>query len=109
MLPAVAKARVRLKCQASAEPTLTDQEIDDLLAIYAYADADGRAPDDAAWIGTWDLPEVYRQGWLLKAAKVVGDVTYSADGAQYSQSDMHRHCLEQANRYGSIGVLSVGV
>ena len=109
MLLDVAKARVRLKCQTSVAPQLSDQEITDLLAVYALQDTNGLGPTEVGWVGTWDLTEVYRQGWLLKAAKAVAEVSYQADGAQYSQSDLYAHCIEQSNKFGSIGSISVGV
>lgn len=109
MLIDAAKARLRLKLQASIEPVLTDQELEDLLTIHALEDVNGLAPSATGWVGTWDFPAALRDGWLLKAAKVVPDINYTADGAQYSMSDMHAHCLMMAEKVAGIGVISVGV
>lgn len=108
MLKATALARLRINCQAASAPVLSDPELDDLLAYYALADSSGLPPDDPAWVGTWDLQAAYRKGWLVKAGKVVDEVNYSVDGAQYSTSDMHAHCMSMAQSFGSLGNLSIG-
>jgi hypothetical protein len=108
MLKIVALARLRINTQAASEPVLTEQELDDLLSMYALEDADGLAPDEVGWSGTWDMAAASRKGWLLKAGKVVSDVTYQADGASYSQSDMHAHCMAMAQSFGQVGVFSLG-
>jgi hypothetical protein len=109
MLIDAAKARLRLRLQASQEPVLTDQELQDLLTIHALEDVNGVIPNGDGWVGTWDFAGALREGWLVKAAKVVPDITYMVDGAQYTMSDMHKHCLEMADRVAGIGLISVGV
>lgn len=106
MLIDTAKARLRLKLQAAVEPVLTDQELTDLLTMHAREDVNGVAPDGDGWIGTWDVAGALRDGWLLKAAKVVPHVSYQVDGAQYSMSDMYQHCIDMSKRVGAIGTIS---
>jgi len=108
MLLATARARVRLFCQAAAEPALSDAEIDALLAAFAEVDSQGLSPDDVLWIGTWDLRACYHHGWRIKAGKVASDVDYDVDGSKYTQSQMAEHCLKQAALYGLTGTISLG-
>lgn len=108
MLRATAIARIKLKCQAASEPTLSDQEVSDILDAYAEVDITGLPPDDPAWVGTWDLAACYRQGWLIKAGKVASDVDYDVDGAKYSQSQMAALCMKQADAYSLTGTISLG-
>jgi hypothetical protein len=103
-----ALARLRLNVQPSSYPTLAEQELVDILAIYAVPDADGILPDELGWVGTWDITAASRKGWLVKAAKAVGDVNYNSDGSQTSLSDIHAHCMAQADRYHSVGSLRAG-
>jgi hypothetical protein len=38
-------------------------------------------------------------GWEMKAAKVVPDVNHAEDGAQFSASNLHDHCMAQAAKW----------
>lgn len=108
MLEARALAMLRTNIQPTVYPTLTEQEVSDLLATYALPDASGRSPDAEGWVGTWDIRAASRAGWLLKAAKAVPEVNFAGDGAQGSLSDIHAHCMAMAKRYESIGTINVG-
>ena len=106
MLEAKAKARLRLESQAYTEPRLTDQELDDILAIFARTDADGLLPDDPSWTGTWDLRGAIRKAWLIKAGKVAGEPSFAADGSSYQLSDIYQHCMGMAAKFAQVGTIS---
>lgn len=107
MLFATALARLKLEAQATIDPKLSDAECQTILDMFALEDTSGLAPSDTGWEGTWDLTSAYRKAWLIKARKASADVDYDVDGARYSASQMHEHCMTQANSYNTIGVLSV--
>lgn len=111
MLRTTALARLKLNVQPTSEPTLSDDELDTILDLYALEDSQGLGPLDDGWLGLWDVRAASRRAWQVKAAKVVADVDYDADGAKYTQSQLHDHCLTQAELYadqGSVTIAGVG-
>lgn len=108
MQEATALARLRTNVQPGVHPTLTEQELADLLVANALPDSNGNIPYSPGWVENWDIRAASRQGWLLKAAKAVPSVNFSGDGTQGSLSDIHEHCMAMANKYQSIGSINVG-
>lgn len=107
MLRTTALARLRLNSQPDSDPTLTSDELDAILDLYALEDANGLAPDADGWLGLWDIRAASRKAWHVKAAKVVNDVDYDTDGAKYTQSQLTEHCLKQADLYADQGTASI--
>ncbi len=52
-----------------AEPTLSEDDLDGILAVVAMEDGDGLAPDDLDWTPTYDLNAAAAAAWLVKAAR----------------------------------------
>lgn len=100
---AAARARLVRMVAATSEPTLTDGEVDDLLAIAARPDADGLERGTAEWVPTWELNSAAAEGWRWKAGKAVGDPGYSADGASWKGMDV-KACLDQAAHYDTLAI-----
>lgn len=97
-----ALAQLNLHLQPEIEPLLSPEELGFLLEDMQGVDANGKKPIDAGWIPTYDraaLASAVTRGWEIKAAKVVTDVNHAEDGAQFSASDMHEHCMKQADRW----------
>lgn len=92
----------------NARPSLTDSELDALLATYALRDEDGRAPTDDAWTPTYALNAAAAEGWRQKAARVAGDFGFSADGASFSKGDVLAHCLAMEAHYAALDTSMVG-
>ena len=90
------------KVAATSRPVLEPASVSALLDAYQSADADGRAPTDDGWVGTWDLNAAAAEGWRMKAGKVAGDFNFSADNASYSKADVLAHCLEMETKYASL-------
>lgn len=107
MLRSTALARLALNCQPQSDPVLSALELDTILDMYALEDGNGVAPDGAGWLGLWDIRAASRKAWQVKAAKVVADVDYDADGAKYTQSQLHEHCLAQMALYSSSGSATI--
>ncbi len=51
------------------EPTLSEPELEDILAAAALEDAAGLAPLNEEWSPTYDLNAAVARGWLIKAAR----------------------------------------
>lgn len=90
------------KVAATSRPVLADATVAALLDAYPTTDADGRAPTDTGWVGTWDLNAAAAEGWRMKAGKVAGDFNFSADNASYSKADVLAHCLEMETKYAAL-------
>lgn len=90
------------KVAATSRPVLPEATVAALLDAYPMPDSEGRAPVDAAWVGTWDLNAAAAEGWRMKAGKVAGDFNFSADNASYSKADVLAHCLEMETKYASL-------
>lgn len=96
--------------QATVDPVLSAAELGVLLDDMAGVDAEGRAPSETGWVPTYEraaLPSVVVLGWEMKAAKAAPEVTYAADGAQFSNSDVYAHCLAQADRWRRRVIVSI--
>lgn len=94
-----ALARLRRMTDASAEPVLSDDDLNDCLAISRLADAAGLPPTDPAWTPTYDLNRGAAEGWRRKAAKLAMRYDFSADGQTFSRSQAMAHCERMAEHY----------
>lgn len=94
-----ALSRLRLLTDATGRVPLTDAELELCLADAAVVDTDGRLVDDPAWVGAWDWNYAAGRGWDLKAGKVAGDFSFSADDASYSKDTVMQKCLAMAQTY----------
>ncbi|MBK8466125.1 MAG: hypothetical protein IPL32_09860 [Chloracidobacterium sp.] len=52
-----------------AEPTLSEDDLDAILAVAALVDIDGLVPSDEEWKPTYDLNAAAASAWLVKAAR----------------------------------------
>lgn len=85
-----------------AEPTqdaYTDDLLGDYLARYPLRDGAGALPADAAWVGRWDVNSAAADVWEEKAAAFAADYDFSADGGQYSRSQVYANMLSMARRF----------
>lgn len=98
-----ARDRLERMVAKDSAPALSDQDIEKLLDDARRPDLYGRGPDDANWVGTYDLNAAAAAGFRMKAAKVAGDFDFSADGASFDkgkvakQLDDHAEVLEKAS------------
>lgn len=89
-------AAMAVHAQPDADPVLTAPELDVLADAAARADADGRAPDDAAWEETYDLIDAVASAWELKAAKATPRVNLTRNGLAVARVQVREACLAQA-------------
>lgn len=106
--PAAARNRIRTMVAADKAPTLTDGEVDDLVAVAAVPDADGLPTGDGSWTPTYDLRRAAAEGWRWKASKVAHMTSFSADGASINKGDLLDHCERMVKMYGGKRLGSVG-
>jgi hypothetical protein len=52
-----------------AEPTLSEDDLDGILAAVAMQDSEGLAPGDVDWTPTYDINAAAAAAWLVKAAR----------------------------------------
>src|SRR6476620_11520008 len=89
------------------EPTLTDDDIDNLLAANGVTDAAGFAPGDALWTPTYDMNSAAAAGWLLKAGKASCLVEAYPPGSGIMTSKVFDNCLAMAKNYRSRCTMAV--
>lgn len=94
-----ALARLQRMVAYDSDPVLTAEEVEDLLALSAVADADGLAPTDTGWTPTWDLHRGAAEGWRWKAAKAASRFQFSADGASFNRQQVIEHCERMSAQY----------
>lgn len=85
-----------------AEPTqdtYSDATLSAYLERYPLPDALGAQPADSAWLGSWDENAAAADVWQEKAAAFASDFDFSADGGQYSRSQVHKQMLDIARSF----------
>jgi hypothetical protein len=85
--------------QADRQPTLSDADIDELVAMSKRQDSSKRPPTDAAWEPTWNINAAVSLGWELKAGLVATDFDVRSADQDLKRSQMHEMCLRQADRW----------
>jgi hypothetical protein len=88
-----------------AEPSLTETELEDVLAGVALEDAVGLAPLHEEWTPTYDINAAAAQAWLLKAAKAASLTDEPTAGAVTSK--IFDNCRAMARIYAGKRRMSV--
>jgi len=110
MTPETARFRLQRMAASDTDPTLSDAELEEILAAAARPDVDGLLPTDTGWTGTWDLAFAAAEGWRWKAGKVSERFAVNLDGAGLQRQQLFEHCLEMAARYARriVGTAQIG-
>lgn len=90
-----------------AEPALTEDELEELLAAAALEDANGLAPLHEEWTPTYDINAAASQGWLIKAARAAALVDEPTAGVVTSR--VFDNCRAMARIYAGKRTISVGI
>lgn len=101
---AVTQDDIRLLRRCIAEPTqatYTDAELKSLIEASALIDVDGHAPDEDAWIPTYDIYHVASEIWMEKSSAVADEFDFNADGGSFQRSQKMQMYLKQASYYKS--------
>lgn len=94
-----AREKIARMVEATSEPALTEDDLDDLVDAAARADADGRYRDNPAWEPTWDLNAAAAEGWARKASKAANSFNFAEDGQRFDRSQIYAHCAAQQKVY----------
>lgn len=84
-----------------AEPTLSEDDLDAVLAQAATADVDGLAPDDVSWTPTYDLNSAAAAAWLVKAARASPLTEIDPPGSGIVTSKVFDNCRAMARIYSA--------
>lgn len=87
------------------EPTLTEPELEDILATAALEDAAGLAPLNEEWSPTYDLNAAVARGWLIKAARSAATVDEPTAGTVTSK--IFDNCRAMARIYAGKRKMSI--
>ena len=87
-------------------PTLTEPELEDILAAAALEDANGLAPLHEEWSPTYDLHAAVAQAWLIKAARSAATTDEPTAGAVTSK--IFDNCRSMARIYAGKRKTTVG-
>lgn len=91
-----------------SEPTLSNEELEDLLTDFALDDADGNAPDSVDWTPTYNLRAAAREGWRWKAAKASELISSDLDGDRMSSNQLFEHCSRMIRMYAGTASPQIG-
>jgi hypothetical protein len=69
----------------SADPTLSEDDLNELLVAAALEDAAGLAPLNEEWTPTYDLNAAAVAGWLIKAGRAAATVDEPTAGVVTSK------------------------
>jgi len=93
---------------SAVEPTLTTDDLDDLVGVAARADETGLYRGDTGWEPTWDVNAAAAEGWRRKAGKAATKFNFAEDSQRFDRSQIYQHCERQAETYAnkSMGTLT---
>ncbi len=92
-----------------AEPTLSEGDLDELLAAAALEDATGLAPLSEEWTATYDLNVAAVGAWLTKAGRASTLVEVDPPGSGIVTSKVFDNCRAMARIYAAKRKITVGV
>ena len=90
-------------------PTLTETELDELLAQCSMMDKDGLAPPDVNWTPTYDLNQAAAAGWLIKAGRASEMLEVDPPGSGIFTSKVFDNCRAMARIYRAKVRMSVSL
>ena len=86
---------------ASGNPPLTREDLNDLLEDARLPDALGRRPGMDGYAPTFDLNRAAMEGWRRKAGRVAGNFSFSADNANYNKGEVLAHMEAMVAQYAA--------
>ena len=83
------------------DPTVSDDEVDELLADAALCDAAMLPPGDGSWTPTYDLNAAASAGWMVKAARASVLTEVDPPGSGIVTSKVFENCRMMARIYSA--------
>ena len=90
------------------EPALTEDELDELLAVTALEDTAGHGPLHEDWSPTYDLNAAAASAWLIKAGRA-SSTTETDPDSFYVTSKIFDNCCRMADIFRTKGNHSISV
>lgn len=84
------------------DPTLSSDEVLDLLKLAAVTDSDDLPPSDADWTPTYSVRGCYvaiAEGWASKRGKTVGRFDFTTDGQTFRRSQVRDQIAHEEQRW----------
>jgi hypothetical protein len=94
--------RVKTLAAAESRPVLSDAEVTASIQANPMPDIYGLTIVDDGWTPTWHIPAIVSELWGIKAGKVAGDFTFSADGSSFNKGDVLAQCLTMEAKYAAM-------
>ena len=95
-----AKEKLKKLTASGDEPSLTDAEIDELLAASGIADAEGNGPASEGWTPTYDTNSAAAEGWMIKAARSASTTETDPDSLAVT-SRVFENCIRMAKHFSA--------
>jgi len=108
-MPETAKDKLKKMTAWDVEPTISDDELDELLVPCCIKDKDGLPPTDPGWTPTYDLNTAAAGGWLIKAARAAAMVEIDPPGSGIMTSKVFDNCRAMARIYRAKTRLNIGM
>ncbi len=93
--------KLKLISAWDTEPTVSEEDLEAVLAGFALPDINGAAPDAEEWIPTYDLTAAASEVWLVKAARAAALTEVDPPGSGILTSKVFDNCLLMARYYRS--------
>lgn len=90
---------IRSRTDATVEPILTADELDELVGQAKRPDSAGRPPQDPQWVPTFDVDPAIAAGWWKKADRAVGMYDVTLEGNTFARGQLYDRCVKQAQAY----------
>ena len=98
-MPETAKDKLKKMTAWDVDPTLSEDELDELLIPCCLVDHSGLAPTDPGWTPTYDINAAAAAGWLIKAARAAALVEIDPPGSGIFTSKVFDNCRTMARIY----------
>lgn len=92
-----------------ATPSLTQEDIEDVIEDAALTDANGVRPYELGWIETVDFKRAVYLGWQRKLTKAVAMIDFDSDDASFKRSQYIEHCKLMMTQYAPTSAYTIRV
>ncbi|MCA1590401.1 MAG: hypothetical protein LC730_06845 [Acidobacteria bacterium] len=93
------KDRLKKMTAWNVAPTLTETELDNLIAQASLVDAEGFSPLDENWTPTYDLNSAASAAWQVKAARAAALVAVDPPDSGLTTSKVFDNCIRMARMF----------
>ena len=97
-----ALAIVKLNCNTTGDPVVSDSDVSSVIAQYKIIDAEGRLISDDDYEETYHIPLICQAIWRIKAGKVANAYDMTNGDQTLNRNQMVRAMLDMANYWGRL-------